>query len=682
MEALRRTIAAFCAAVLLCGASPQRATSKGPVTVDPDYWSAFRTRTLLADVFDGKFDGRTVDLRFRILFNAYVDNYDRSCGNFLPPDAVEAKRADETLVRVHPDFAAVYKKYRARIRIESPIEGLSRFFSGADIFEMVHPINDMEALFEKEPCQSAILQKLAANLLRFALEQDFQESLFADPESPLYSHDNERFFAGWLLATGSSGTPRAAAKRTAEMLQALGREAFDRGVDAARAFKTVEELRGGGPYPVAPVLIAEWGATRDEPDLYALYLIKRFTYSDWDWAKAAQKARAKRVSKETLAESMRKAFHFANRLGAGCVGDPIRQDRNQSSLYDCVAIDLGPLTIWNDAYDVSIARMNAGEMRSRMLRVLRGSPGSGTPETRYKRLTGVISEPVLLAALHHMDHGALESMVHTQRRLDTRPFEEELRLMEVFAAIQDERSFAVLSIARDDDDGSYVEKLENAVATYEQLVTSQGAEAVRAASKSIRDDVLRLGKDLEELPIFAGYGDLFLQSLGVKEPPPAAFDFSEMRARGGKLMGLTTNVRFQFLGPLYTAIGNHHLRQGLSVREARRHAVDAMSSAAADADATVNLLDKYETTRDPCDLRTGLQHGYRTLEQIRLAYEHLRRIDPKMDTLLRIDPSTVPWSQRIDGKVVWGVNLEEELPLALAPYEALQNTAVDGTCRQ
>ncbi|HEU4889450.1 MAG TPA: hypothetical protein VFV49_16315, partial [Thermoanaerobaculia bacterium] len=119
------------------------------------------------------------------------------------------------------------------------------------------------------------------------------------PAKLLESSDPREFLASWYLATRTVTSLSEGERRAASMLRIVGPEAFNRAVAAARAGKLQPEgLELSSEFD--PVLMRaelnreaymDWLATKHDPGLYVLYLIKRSTYSDWDYAAALLRAR-------------------------------------------------------------------------------------------------------------------------------------------------------------------------------------------------------------------------------------------------------------------------------------------------------------------------------------------------------------------------------------------------------
>ncbi|HYC92452.1 MAG TPA: hypothetical protein VEO54_24815 [Thermoanaerobaculia bacterium] len=369
----------------------------------------------------------------------------------------------------------------------------------------------IQALLNK-PFEAA-MEESASAYADYIARRDVAEYLFKSASSPLRSTNNDEYLVGFLLASESSATPAEAQQRSQAMRRLVGKNAFDRAVDDARQHPQPNHYHGDR---------LDWIATRHDPQLYAIQLIKRWTRQDWDWAVAAHKARVARLG-DDAAQAVRAAFESANEAGAPCVGDPDRQRQKTAYLYDCVAERLGPQVLWNDAFDIALANMNRREMRAQMLRELARVRGEGSPEERYARITAVVAEPVLLAAMYQKNNGGVPPLVGTDRRRAPNygPFGEEMRLIEVFGALHDARSFAVACVAQADRprekgfvDVSSLDRLERAVTTYEKLVETRGADAVNSVATRIHENFQKLPKTLPKLPIFDGWGEFFLQQLG------------------------------------------------------------------------------------------------------------------------------------------------------------------------
>lgn len=316
------------------------------------------------------------------------------------------------------------------------------------------------------------------------------EYLFRNPNTPLGSDDPRQFVTGWLLATRAQDDIAAALDQVEAMHRLVGEDAFGRAAEAARAQRLVPETEPRGPYDPSRVIARgrrpqalDWVATRHDPTLYAIYLIRRATKAPWPWAEAAHRARLERHGTQAH-DAVARAFAAADDPQAECVGDPVLQDRKTTFLLDCVTLELGPITLWADALEIARGDLDAEAQRRRLLEAL-GKVGSGDASERYRKLVGVIDEPVLLAALaHQSEHGIPRLLAGRGRDSDWQPFEEELRTFELFAAADDPRGLALALIAQGEEADHPLRRLELALDTYRTQADELGeAKLVEAARR-------------------------------------------------------------------------------------------------------------------------------------------------------------------------------------------------------
>lgn len=470
--------------------------------------------------------------------------------------------------------------------------------------------------------------------------RDVAEYLFVNPWSPLQSSDPRDFLVGWMLASGSSATFAAAERRVDSMREVLGEAAVERAATAVREGRLrPKEVKPQHAFDAAVASAAaledryvDWLATKDDPELYALYLVKRWSQRDWDWAREVHRGRVARLGADVVAAAVREAFDAAEDPASACVGEPNLQLAKTSTLPDCVAQRLGPFTLWDDARDLAFARMDRGAMKARMLEHLRASPQRGDAATRYARIVSAVAEPLLLAALHQHAHGGgIDPLIGKEpANAGWDPFQEELRILEGFAASEGGRTFAVMAL-KDSTKGEPLERLELAVEKYHARVASLGEQAFLAAVSRIRPRAAPSWKGM------FGYEEALKQELGESPRIVHVVRDEASRERGRLLSTLTSTFSVQYTEPLYEPIGLYFVRRGLSPKETLSRYVARMQSALGAFREAAAALERYEQDGRAEDLRAGVAAGVRALAEGEFAYACVREDDPSM-TAIRTGP--------------------------------------------
>jgi hypothetical protein len=443
--------------------------------------------------------------------------------------------------------------------------------------------------------------------------RNLAEFIFENPFSPLRSTDPQEYYAGWLLATDNVRSIAEGYAESAAARRIVGTEPFDRVVADLRRNRlgrweedfSRARLRSRQGRPVLRLEVADWQMTRHDPDKYALYLIKRWTGRSWEEAEALHGARVRRLGRDVVANAVREAYAQADDPNGKIVADPYQQQRQTGLLLDPIAERFGQFTIWEDALDVAVARMDRTRMRQAMLDYLAGAPGGGTPAERYARIISAVDETLLLAAFHHKQAmGLLPLIGYHEDTNSARPlaFAEELRILEGFAAARDDRTYAVRELLGVDQ-GPLPTPIERAVASFQQRVATHGEAAVLKAARTTRMSATMTHKGIEQ------NGDAFRRLLGE------GANVVNERAREQRKGNLERTVRMlagAYTGLLANAVLAHYVNQELA-------AIQANADASRGSNALLQRSQASDIARSK--LVAAAERATSTLQRAAAAYE-------------------------------------------------------------
>jgi hypothetical protein len=244
--------------------------------------------------------------------------------------------------------------------------GVFNFVAGGSIDAGIHPYasRDFEG-FANDFWMSAFFDKPVSGTIHtyeeYLRTRNRAEYLFYNPYTPLDSKDHKVAMAALLCALDNQLSAEVAIQEVRGAIRLVGSERFDEAAKyAMRQWPREQVVTGKGELsPESTIRVFSWIATRHDPNLFALYLIRRKSLCSWETAEQVLATRIKRHGKEKFDAIAKEVWQAANVGSDSCIGDPeLDMGKNRFNPTDCIASRLGSNEIWHDVYAMTDTSLN------------------------------------------------------------------------------------------------------------------------------------------------------------------------------------------------------------------------------------------------------------------------------------------------------------------------------------
>lgn len=486
----------------------------------------------------------------------------------------------------------------------------------------------------------------------YRIRRDVAEFIFRNPRSLLKSESAQEFLTGWLLATDSCANLDDAEKEVAEIVKLCGEKPVQTTATTLREEYTFQKIAGEltGSFSRR---YTDWLLCRSDPELYGIYLIKRWTQTDWKWSAAVLDARMKRIGRERVLKELSSALKKADDPNSKCQGDPYKQFETMKGFEDCVADELGLFTLWNDAFDVASQQLDRAQAKIQLLEMLVSEPTGESAERRYDQIIRVVDEDILLAGVHqHRTKGAaLFDGIKRNPDQKSSGSEELIYILQGFSCAIDDRAFVALALANTPDSGRSspappLHRLEDGIAQYNSYVGKLGEIKVMEIAHVMRAKAVRYGRVMESgrmLPAYEALKRLFGDGDSIGQQRMRAMRQEQMmgcivqinQELGDKIGGIRHDAAFN-------RFYNENLRANQHDATARKNAYDSAVKANRESienvvkafQNSIKALEKYEQTGNAADLASAEVYKKIVTSEIETAYKEVST-DPQLNEVAK-----------------------------------------------
>lgn len=361
-------------------------------------------------------------------------------------------------------------------------------------------------------------KSLEANLdsyIEFIEVRDKAEYLYRNPLSPLNSSDPITWYKGLMLASGLCLDLDQCKDFYQQLISVFSEQEIAGGVSAYRRQYPDRDSRyfAKNIYLHSPLQKIDWLISKNDPSLYALYLIKRRTNFPWAWTKIIHQNRVKRYGADKVKDILQQVWQNAGNMEFKCVGDPDammnlrfgagKTGRDNSIIIsaDCVAQQLGQDVLWTDLEDFPLSTADLAKAKQDLINDLEKYQPSNkqlniSTSARYQRLISVMNESVLLRAYYFQKYYGSALTLGDSGDLLTKVFEEDQSATDFFIGLESllvglanlQKNYATIAAAMFSKDYGHLsmERYELAITDFLELEFQHGRATVLEQIESMK----------------------------------------------------------------------------------------------------------------------------------------------------------------------------------------------------